>query len=79
MLVEILPTAELGALEPVRARRWSRGANPATRPADSPILRFRPRGILFELGGALDGRYFGVGSIGDVVPTVPVLDASTSS
>ena len=72
---------ELGALEPVRARRRSRGANPATQPTDSLILRLRPRGILFDLGDVLDGRYFGVGIIGDVVvPTpVPALDASTSS
>ena len=77
MGIEILPTAE-GALEPVRARRRSRGANPATGPSISPILRLRPREIL-ELGGVEDGRYFGVGIIGDVVPTVPVLERSTSS
>ena len=82
MGVEILPPTmlELGALEPVRARRWSRGANPATRPTDSPILRLRPRVIRDDVGGVLDGRYFGVGNIalGDVV-VVPTLDASTSS
>ena len=79
---EILPpTAELGMLEPVRALRRSRGANPATRPSSSLILRLRPREIL-ELGGVEDGRYFGVGNIGVVVdkvpPKVPTDEASTS-
>ena len=83
---EILPLPtmlELGALEPVRALRRSRGTNPATRPSSSLILRLRPRDVRDELGGMLEGRYLGVGSItlGDVVvvPTVPMLDASTSS
>ena len=84
---EILPpTAELGMLEPVRALRRSRGANPATRPSSSLILRLRPRVVLDELvGGELEGRYFGVGNIGVVVDIVvappspvPTLDTSTS-
>ena len=83
LLDDTPPTATLGKLEPVRALRRSRGANPATRPSSSLILRLRPRGILFDLGDVLDGRYFGVGIIGDgvvIVPTpVPALDASTSS
>ena len=73
--IQLLPTT----LEPERALRRSRGANPATLPSSSLMLRLRQRGMLFELGkvgGELDGRYFGVGII--CVEIVPALDASTS-